>query len=62
MFRKYPPQNLLKRICGCVRAFFTGKLPDRGELECDECTKVSFKDGTWIRLKMPFLEFVNAYC
>ena len=62
VFRKYPPQNLFKRIVGGIQSFFTGKLPDRGEFECEEYTKVSFKDGNWILLKMPFLEFINAYC
>lgn len=62
VFRKYPPQNLIKRVYGWVGSFCTGKLPSRGEFECEESTKVLFKDGTWIRVKMPFLEFVNAYC
>ena len=60
--RKYPSQNIFNRICGWARTLITGKPPDRGVCEYEECTKVSFKDGTWIRLKMPFLEFVNGYC
>ena len=62
VYRKYPPQNILKRVYCWTRAFVIGKQPERRECEYEECTKVSFKDGTWIRLKMPFMEFVNAYC
>lgn len=61
-FRKYPPQNLLKRVCGWLRTFFTGKSADKSECGYEESTKVSFKDGTCIRLKMPFSEFINGYC
>ena len=61
-FRKYPPQNIVKRVCGWMKTFITGKPADKSECDYEESTKVSFKDGTWIRLRMPFLEFVNAYC
>lgn len=62
VFRIYPQQNLIKRLYFGLRTFLTGKSPDIGKSECEDYTKVLFKDGTWIRLKMPFLEFVNAYC
>ena len=61
VFKKYPSQNLFKRTCGWVKTFLTGK-PPRLDIESEDCTKVLFKDGTWLRIKMPFLEFVNAYC
>jgi hypothetical protein len=37
-------------------------LGPKSDADYEEWTKVSFKDGTWIRLKMPFLEFVDGYC
>ena len=62
LFRKSPPQNILKRIMNWGKAFFAGVSPDKGNTDCEEWTKVSFKDGTWLKIKMPFLEFISAYC
>jgi hypothetical protein len=61
-FRKDPPQNLWKRICGWTVQFLTGKRKDNPEVDFEDWTKISFKDGSWTRIKMPFLEFVNGYC
>lgn len=62
LYRKVQPQNLWKRICGWTIQFLTGKRKAETDAELENWTKISFKDGTWIRIKMPFLEFVNGYC
>lgn len=46
--------------------FVTGKrlqvqIGEHGA-SCESWTKILFKDGTWMRLKIPFMEFVNGYC
>ena len=61
-YRKEPPQNLLNRICGMTYQFFTGKRKENPDSDFEDWTKISFKDGSWIRLKIPFLEFINGYC
>lgn len=62
VFKKFRPQNVFRRAAVWIHTFITGKPSDKSEVDHEEWTKVSFKDGTWIRLKMPFLEFVNGYC
>lgn len=62
LYKKSPPQNIFCRGWYCLKTFLTGKPFVHPKLECETQTKVLFKDGTWIRIKMPFLEFVNAYC
>lgn len=62
VFKKTRPQNICKRLYGWIRTFLTGKQNDKGDAGYEEWTKVLFKDGTWIRLKMPFVEFVDGYC
>lgn len=59
---KPKPQNLIKRMRGWAIRFLSGKSPSRDGSDYEEWTKISFKDGTWIRIKMPFWEFANAYC
>lgn len=61
VFRKYPPQNLGKRVWRWATTFFTGKQPEKADYDSEECTKVLFKDGTWLRIKIPFLEFLDGY-
>ena len=56
------PQNLFKRAYAWVYAFFTGKKNSLVVPKAECQTKVSFKDGTWLRVQMPFYEFVNEYC
>ena len=60
--RRIKPRHLAKRCLGWIRSFLSGKPCDFGDVTYEDWTKVSFKDGTWIRLKMPFMEFVNGYC
>ena len=62
VFKKPRPQNLIKRIAVWTRTFLTGRQCEKSDADYEEWTKVTFKDGTWIRLKMPFLEFVDGYC
>ena len=62
LYRKYQTQNLWDRICGSIYSFITGKQKESRSDDVEVQTKISFKDGTWIRIKMPFMEFVNGYC
>ena len=57
----YKPQNLKQRIVAGLRKFFTGRITD---FEGDRFTytKVSFRDGTFIKIRMPFYDFINEYC
>lgn len=59
---KVPPQNLFKRVCGRISSFFTGKAYRCADSEKEIQTKILFKDGTFLKLKMPFVEFVDGYC
>ena len=62
VYRKIQPQNLWNRVRGWFYEVITGtKLCIKSD-DVEIQTKISFKDGTWIRLKMPFMEFVNEYC
>lgn len=57
------PQSLPKRIYNWMYTFFTGKKRQMPVAPMYEAwTKVLFKDGTWIRIRIPFVEFVNSYC
>ena len=63
---KPPTRNLLQRIYDWTYRFMTGKrtkvtVGDNGS-SCETDTKIMFKDGTWMRIKMPFMEFVDGYC
>lgn len=62
VLKKARPQNIIRRIAAWTRTFITGRQVDKSDADYEEWTKVLFKDGTWIRLKMPFLEFINGYC
>ena len=63
VYIKPKPLNLWKRMCCGVIRFFTGAAPSYdGEAYRETYTKISFKDGTWAKVRMPFYEFVNAYC
>ena len=63
---KPPIRNVFQRIGDWIYRFVTGKrtqvmIGEHGA-SCEYGTKILFKDGTWMRLKIPFLEFVNEYC
>lgn len=60
-YKKEEPHNIFKRVWGSLCYFLTGKKTDLNQ-DVDIHTKVSFNDGTYLILKMPFMEFVNAYC
>lgn len=60
--RRFAPQNLWKRMWHWIVSFYTGKPCTHGEESYEDWTRISFKDGTSMVLKMPFLEFVNGYC
>lgn len=62
VFCKPPPRNVFKRIAGCLYSFVTGRKMPIIDPVVDIGTKILFKDGTWMRLKMPFTEYVDAYC
>ena len=66
VFCKPPIRNVFQRISDWMYRFVTGKrtsvmVGDNGS-SCELGTKILFKDGTWMRLKIPFMEFVNGYC
>lgn len=57
------PVNIWKRGWSGMYSFLTGKKSlSQPMLHCSEKTRIRFKDGTEMILRMPFLEFVNAYC
>ena len=62
VFNKFAPKNLLIRIWDWAYAFITGVRRCKVDDTSEEWTKVLFKDGSFIKLKIPFLEFVNGYC
>ena len=62
VYWKPPPQNLFVRICGRVSSLFSGNPYRCKDSDKEEMTKVLFKDGTNMKIRMPFWEFVNAYC
>jgi len=62
VFCKPPPQNLFKRTYDWLYRFVTGKKLQNDNSVVDVGTKVLFKDGTWLRVRMPFMEFIDAYC
>lgn len=66
VFCKPPGRNIFQRIGDWMYRFVTGKrlqvqIGEHGA-SCESWTKILFKDGTWMRLKIPFMEFVNGYC
>ena len=66
VFFKQPIRNVLQRIGDLIYRFVTGKrmqvLIGENGASFESGTKILFKDGTWMRLKIPFMEFVNGYC
>lgn len=63
IYVKPKPLNLFKRVCGWFARFLTGDSQvHHSEDQRETFTKVSFKDGTWARVRMPFHEFVATYC
>lgn len=60
-FKKIKPQNIFKRIYEKVVVFLKGSLPKQSQNDYEEWTRISFRDGTWIRVKIPFLEFIEGY-
>lgn len=61
LYFKNPPQNVFRRICGWISLFIMGKMKDGQRGEREDYTKVLFKDGSSLLVRMPFLEFINAY-
>lgn len=59
---KWPPRNLFHRIRDFLFTFFTGKKVQYPAESVEVFTKVMFKDGTFMKIRMPFLEFVSDYC
>lgn len=60
-YYKLASRNLFQRISDWCYSFFTGKKCQDAIESVDICTKILFKDGTWIKIKMPFMEFVDEY-
>ena len=54
------PRNLWQRLRGYALKFVFGTCPVDAETE--NYTKLCFKDGTWLKLRMPFYEYINEYC
>lgn len=62
IYVKPKPLNLWKRMCGGIARFFLGTpIPSDAEATKEIYTKLSFKDGTWTKVRMPFYDFINAY-
>ena len=59
---KWPPKNIFRRIRDWMYVFLTGKRVQSPAESVEVFTKVMFKDGTYLKIRMPFLEFVNDYC
>ena len=53
------PRNLFMRLCGFFSSLWTGKKQPQGEKEC--WTKITFRDGTWVKVRIPFWEFEQQY-
>lgn len=63
LFVKPQAMNVFKRLWRWLYQFLTGKRPKTEDsVRGDSGTKVLFKDGTWMRLRIPFMEFVDGYC
>ena len=66
VYCKPPVRNMFQRIGDWTYRFVTGKrtkcIVGDGESEIESMTKILFKDGTWMKIKIPFIEFVNGYC
>ena len=63
VFCKPPIRNVFQRIADWWYRFVTGKkCPVDACGHTEQGTKILFKDGTWIKIRMPFLEFVHGYC
>ena len=66
VYCKPPVRNLFQRIGDWTYRFVTGEktkcMVGDGESEIEPMTKILFKDGTWMKIKIPFMEFVNGYC
>lgn len=62
LFRKPLPRKVYKRIWDGLVAFFTGSQPPLAMSESEEQTRILFKDGSSLIIKIPFYEFINGYC
>lgn len=61
IFKSRPSNSRLKNLMTFVRRIFDRKfIPTELSIR-EDWTKISFKDGTFIRIKMPFIEFLAAY-
>jgi len=54
------PCNLWRRLRGLAHQFLYGTSDM--DTTTDIYTKLCFKDGTWLKVKIPFYEFINEYC
>ena len=65
VFCKPPVRNIFQRISDWAYRFITGKrtsvIVGSGGSSCESGTKILFKDGTWMKIRMPFTEFIDAY-
>lgn len=62
VYWKAPRQNLLTRVFRKACTYLSGRPCKNCSSTKEEQTKIYFKDGTWIRIRIPFIEFVDAYC
>lgn len=56
----YAPMSLWERIKFNLRKFILGEAFQRIK-SSEATTKILFKDGTFEKIKMPFLEFMEEY-
>lgn len=64
-YHSYKPMSisLPKRVTGWLFRWWKGEASGEKLYESFESlTKITFRDGTWMKIRMPFYEFVNAYC
>lgn len=54
------PTLLHRRVWEWMQKVWLGR--STGEVKREQWTKIAFKDGTWVKVRMPFIEFVSAYC
>lgn len=57
--RKFPHSNIIKRLWDWIVTIVIRKTR---QVQQVDATRVWFKDGTSIILKIPFWEFVNEFC
>lgn len=61
MFKSRPSDSRLKNFMTFVRRIFNRRfIPTELSIR-EDWTKISFKDGTFIRIRMPFFDYLAAY-